>query len=1013
MGVVHRARQVSLNRTVALKLLLPQFAASPEIVRRFEREAKGLASLNHPNIVHVYDFGKEGDVLFLVMELVEGPTLKALLAERKSADLAWLVALLRDVAKGLAAIHDAGLIHRDIKPANLFIARDGTPKIGDFGLAIETADTMGLTRSGVFVGTPYYVSPEHAEGKPVDRRADLYALGVVLYEGVAGRPPFTGPSPSSILMKHIKEAPVPLPTAAPGAPPVLWDIAKKLLAKNPALRYRSAADVARDLDRALEAVRGVKPSRPTRKPAPAPRAAPPARKIPAWAWVCGGAAAGLAFVLAALLFGGQPPPAPPPPPAAVLKDPPPPPAPPPPPPAPPARPPEPAPAEPKPNLPAPPPPPPPAHKDCPHKPLLEQSQRELARLDRVINLAALAAGYCDLKGMDREAVRVRQLMLDQQAKAEDILARVAAVGHKLPRDPVSTATDQLVTVEAQSLEALGKDASIARVGTLLAQVKPGARVEFGVARAGGPVSILLHFEEVPEEHRSLLQIAGLAPGEEVRPAPPAPPRAPAAAPAPPPPPPAPAVKRAAVPDSSAQKKAEKAIRELFEVAKVDRSGRGPLARTMLANALETRDAEPAEVWVLLRDAREFAAEALELETAYAALAATLDRFDVKPEGLRAATVATARKSVAAPEDEQALADALLRACERAAALEDYETVAAWAAPAEQHARRLRALPQADRAKEMAADAAEARRDRDAARKARTDDPAGCLAAGRYLCFWRRNWKEGLPLLAKGSDPALRDLASAEAADAASAEDLGAAWHEASKSRPRGSVERRQYQGRAAAWLERAAASASGLPRVKVLKRLDEVDAENPSRGTDLLRLVDPTRDSVEGAWSFEEGALVSPLARLARVQIPYAPPPEYDLVLTVARRNGESSFVVGLVGGGTRFTLTMDGWEPGNVGGIDLVDGKHSNANETTFLEKIFPDGTPRSVTVSVRRSRVTLLVEGRKLLDWRTDYRRVSLFTPFGVPDDRALFLICGQTSYRVSRATLLPVSGQGKRLR
>jgi predicted Ser/Thr protein kinase len=248
MGIVYKARQESLARTVALKVLVPRIAASEEFARRFDREAKVLASLNHPNVVQVHDFGHVDGVHYLVMEYVDGESLETAF-RRGRPDPEWLIGVLRDVARGLQRVHEAGLVHRDLKPANVLIARDGTAKIGDFGLAVETETRQRLTEQGYFVGTPHYVSPEHAKGERVDGRSDLYSLGVILYEGFAGRPPFEAHTPTAVLVKHIEEPAPALDRVAPRTPAAVAGLVERLLAKEPDRRLATAAD----LERALEA----------------------------------------------------------------------------------------------------------------------------------------------------------------------------------------------------------------------------------------------------------------------------------------------------------------------------------------------------------------------------------------------------------------------------------------------------------------------------------------------------------------------------------------------------------------------------------------------------------------------------------------------------------------------------------------------------------------------------------------------------------------------------------------
>lgn len=246
MGSVYKARQLSLGRLVALKILLLRHADSPDFAARFEREAKLLAGLNHPNLVHVYDFGREDGRLFLAMEYVEGRPLRFPLADPAS-----LLCIVRDVALALQRVHDAGMVHRDVKPSNILLAADGTPKLGDFGIVVEPAKDDRLTETGVFVGSPHYASPEQIEGRPLDGRSDLYALGVILFEGLAGHPPFTAPSSAAVLARHLHEPP-PLRELDGRTSPRVRRIVERLLAKAPGDRYPRAADLASDLDRAIQ-----------------------------------------------------------------------------------------------------------------------------------------------------------------------------------------------------------------------------------------------------------------------------------------------------------------------------------------------------------------------------------------------------------------------------------------------------------------------------------------------------------------------------------------------------------------------------------------------------------------------------------------------------------------------------------------------------------------------------------------------------------------------------------------
>src|SRR5438046_4789178 len=243
MAEVFLARDLLLDRPVALKVLFPEFAADRSFVERFRREARAAAGLNHPSIVSIYDWGEQDSTYFIVMEYVEGRTLRdvirregPLLPER-AADIAG------DIAAALAFAHQNGIFHRDVKPGNVLLSPTGQVKVTDFGIA-RAADAAqeSLTQTGTVMGTATYFSPEQAQGHPVDARSDVYALGVVIYEMVAGRPPFVGDNPVSIAYLHVRETPLPASRHNPDVPPPLEAVIMKTLAKNPANRYSSAED---------------------------------------------------------------------------------------------------------------------------------------------------------------------------------------------------------------------------------------------------------------------------------------------------------------------------------------------------------------------------------------------------------------------------------------------------------------------------------------------------------------------------------------------------------------------------------------------------------------------------------------------------------------------------------------------------------------------------------------------------------------------------------------------------
>lgn len=250
MGEVYKAYQADLGRTVAIKTLLAGEHASPDSLERFLREARVAAKLVHPNIVQIYDIGAEGRLRYLVMEYVEGRTLKDLLAERGRLDVPSALRIARSVARALQFAHERGIIHRDIKPANILLDRQGRVRILDFGLAKSLTEGGGLTAGGAMIGTPCYMSPEQAFAAPeeVDARADLYSLGAVLYEMLTGRPPFEGATVLAILRKIEAEEPAP-----PGLSPSIDALVLKALAKDPARRFQSAAEMGEALRTCLAA----------------------------------------------------------------------------------------------------------------------------------------------------------------------------------------------------------------------------------------------------------------------------------------------------------------------------------------------------------------------------------------------------------------------------------------------------------------------------------------------------------------------------------------------------------------------------------------------------------------------------------------------------------------------------------------------------------------------------------------------------------------------------------------
>ncbi len=252
MAEVWCAEDEVLGRRVALKLMGGRFAEDPDFRERFRREAQAAAGLTHPNIVGVFDRSEWDGTPYIAMELVDGQTLKELVAERGPLPPNVAVGLTEQILRALGYAHRRGLVHRDIKPQNVIVDPEGQAKVADFGIA-RAANSTEMTQTGAIVGTVQYLSPEQAEGHPVDARSDLYSTGIVLYELLTGHPPFDGEAPISVALKQINERPVPPGQMRPGIPPALEAVVMRSLEKDPALRYQSAEDFIAALEQARRA----------------------------------------------------------------------------------------------------------------------------------------------------------------------------------------------------------------------------------------------------------------------------------------------------------------------------------------------------------------------------------------------------------------------------------------------------------------------------------------------------------------------------------------------------------------------------------------------------------------------------------------------------------------------------------------------------------------------------------------------------------------------------------------
>ncbi len=251
MAIVYRAVDLRTGHNVAVKVLRPEFNEDSEFISRFQREAEAASKMTHHNIVNLLDVGMDGENRYLVMEYVQGKTLKEVIQERGklSAPLACQISIR--ILSALEHAHRNGIIHRDIKPQNILVHADGHIKVADFGIA-RIANSSTLTKGDNVMGSVHYFSPEQARGEGANATSDIYSTGIVLYEMLTGRVPYDGDNPVAVAMQHLHATPIPIQTLAPDVPPAVIHVCMKAMEKNPAMRYQSARDMASDLRAALE-----------------------------------------------------------------------------------------------------------------------------------------------------------------------------------------------------------------------------------------------------------------------------------------------------------------------------------------------------------------------------------------------------------------------------------------------------------------------------------------------------------------------------------------------------------------------------------------------------------------------------------------------------------------------------------------------------------------------------------------------------------------------------------------
>lgn len=276
------------------------------------------------------------------------------------------------------------------------------------------------------------------------------------------------------------------------------------------------------------------------------------------------------------------------------------------------------------------------------------------------------------------------------------------------------------------------------------------------------------------------------------------------------------------------------------------------------------------------------------------------------------------------------------------------------------------------------------------------------------------------MLRRGADGGLKKIVETELVGPGSPElqmDLGDAWRKVAENES-SPVAKANLKSHARFWYEQSVGGLTGFPKTRVQKLLEGFrDDEKSKWAIDLLAFVDPKKDSVSGDWTKDDSGLFSPAVKFARLQLPFIPPEEYDLELEVTPQAKHNAFVVSLVGGGRQFNVVIDGWESSSVGGIQDVDGRAAIDNETTFRGRVFKDRTPRTVHCSVRKTRVSVSVASRTLIDWKADYKRLSVAEWWAVPNKRVLYLAAGDVTsesvFQYQHIWFTPISGQGQKVR